>query len=69
MYIQWENGTLRVQPKGEGERIVLERVVDSLAGLNLIKIDFCSPSGPNVIDLVDNEPVCSGVDESLQVIP
>jgi hypothetical protein len=68
MEIQWQNGALVVQPRGEGERRVLESVVDCLCSLNRVDIHHCPPSSPDRIEFIDNQPVGSLVDKSLQVI-
>jgi hypothetical protein len=68
MDIRWQEGSLIISPNGEGEHRVLESVVNSLAGLNRVDIHHWPPTGPKVVDLVDNQPISSGIDETLEVV-
>jgi hypothetical protein len=55
MDICWLDQLLIITPNGEGERRVLESVVESLSGLNRVDINHRSPTSPNGINLVDNQ--------------
>ena len=68
MDVQWKDGALVVEPKDEGERRVSDSVVDSLSGLNQVDINHRTPTSPDRVNLVDNQPVGALVDKSLEVI-
>ncbi len=68
MIIEWQNGNLVVKIFSEGERRVLESVVDSLSGLNRIDIHHCGPTRPDCIKFVNNQPISGLVDEVDQMV-
>ena len=68
MDVEWRANSLVVTPTGDGERMVLESVVDSLFGLKATNLNYRSKSGPVCdIDSVDDHSVSIDVDKPLEV--
>jgi hypothetical protein len=70
MDVEWQDNSLVVKPNGDGERRVLESVVDSLISLKRTDLNYRSPSGPiGHVEPVDDQSISPGVNKLLKVIP
>ncbi len=69
MDIRWDDGSLIIDTKCEGERRVLQSVIESLAGLKTTDFNYRSPSGPtDYVEPIDDQSIRSSIDKTLEVI-